>query len=1056
MKRRLLFIVLTLLFSASLWAQQRAIKGKVTSQSDGQPMAGVSVVVKGTTNGTQTDGDGNYTIDVESGKVLQFSSVGYKIKEVTVKSGLVINIQLEDDQKQLGEVVVTALGISRKERSLGYSTQKVNGDNLTLTKEQNVLGSLAGKISGVQVVGSSGASMGGTQSIKIRGVNSISGNDQALIVVDGTPVSNDNYSSRTGRDYGNIAQDINPEDIESVNVLKGPAASALYGMRGQYGVIMITTKKGAKDKTKVEFSSSYSIDKAFNFMPVQNLYGGGASQTFPLTKNGEKMVDTKQDMSWGPKMDGTPVRQFYSFYPQDADYGKLTPFVPQPNNIQDYYNTGTTANNNISITGGNEKLTFRMSYNNTNTKGVEPNTYLRRNNLSVSGDVKASEKISFNANINFANNKGQRPGQGSEDGSRYMNQWFQRSLDMNKLRNYKYSDGTYGQWSLSNWDDPSANNYLKALYWNNPYFAMYENPSHDSRNRFFGNAGISYQVLPTLKLTGTVRGDTYTQNFDSRTTLGGTGTISNSFAVAKYENREMNYEFLAQYKKQFGNFDISANAGANLYTVDYSSLTQSTAGGLSSPNFFNIAASIDKPIVTNSFAKKQVRSFYGLASIGYKDIYFLDVTLRNDISSTLPQNNNSYYYPSVSFSAVFGDLLKWEPLSYGKVRVSYAKAGSDVAPYQTANPFAIDNTAGTMVAISLPNTYFTEDLMPAYANSFEVGTDLKFLNNRLGLNITYYDQKNKNQVITLSTPSESGYTSLVTNAGNISNKGFEASLSATPIKLNKFSWDVSANISRNKSKIIELHPQFKTYTLETNSYSSISQLLIAEEGKSFGSLITTGIKYDPATGKMLLDANNLPVFEANQNFGTMVPDFTGGLQNTFKYKNFALSASIDFQGGGQFFSRTKLLSTKTGIAVETAAINENGKNVRDPLAEGGGVKVNGISAATGQEVTAFVDSQKYYTAIGTKAYNLFLYDASYIKLREVRLGYTFSKKEFAKLPASSVNLAFTVRNPLMIWQKAPKGLDPSELSSGSSGLSWNESGELQSVRSFGLNLNVSF
>lgn len=1044
------------------YAQQRTVSGVVTD-ANGAPLPLVSVVEKGGRGGTTTNDQGQFTLTLTTARpVLVFSYAGLKSQEVTVGDGNTYDISMNADGGTMSEVVVTALGITRKERSLGYSTQEVKGENLTLTKEQNVLGSLAGKIAGVQVIGASGASMGGTQKIKIRGVNSIGGASDPLIVVDGTPISNANFAGRNGGDFGNLGQDVNPEDIESINVLKGPAASALYGIRGQYGVIMITTKKGAKGAKKVQvaLNSAYSIERVGNFMPLQNLYGGGSSQTWRTLANGEKYVDMSIDESWGPKMDGTMVRSVFSFHPLDPEYGKLTPFVPHPNNIKDFYETGSNLNNGITVSGGNENSTFRLSFNDTRIEGVEPNTWLRRNNLGLSASLDLTRKLSVSTNVNYATNNGQRPSQGYDGGSRYLVQWFQRNVDMNRLKDYKYPDGTFVNWNLSRPASDGTMNSYKALYWNNPYFEAYENINSDNRDRFFGDVGLTYQVLSGLKLSGFVRGDMFTQNIEDREAFG--GRYIPSYSVGKYQNREMNYEFLGQYNKGWGDLSLNANLGANLYKRRYNYLDQATAGGLSSPGFYNIAASVNRPSVASYLLRKEIRSMYGMASLGFKNTYFLDASLRNDNSSTLPESNNSYWYPSLSGSMVFSELLKWSPLSYGKIRASYAMAGSDLNPYQTSFAFGVGSnystTSSTINTLYVPDLLANPDIEPSFAHSYEAGLDLQFFNNRLGIDATYYIQKNKNQILNLDVSGTSGYSSTVINAGLIQNKGVELTLTGKPVQLKNFGWDATFNISRNRNKVVELYPGTDVYALDVNTYSGVSVYLNSYVGQPFGSLIGKAYQRDSATGKILLGSNNLPLYTAaNHNFGSVLPDYTGGLQNTFRFFGFDLSAMIDFQKGGQFFSWSKMLAVKTGMAEETAGLNDKGKNVRDPLADGGGVKVEGISAATKQPVSTYVDARAYYrTTLGTHVYEEWLYDASYVKLRELRLGYTIPRSVLGKTPFSSVNLALIARNPAMLWQKAPKGLDPTELSTGASSISWLETGALNTVRSYGVNLNINF
>jgi TonB-linked SusC/RagA family outer membrane protein len=1061
---RLAFLTITaiwLLSPALVFAQSRQITGTVTL-ANGDPLAGASVTVKGSKTGVSANDAGRFTINVTgSNPTLVITAAGYTPQELSIGSSTDYSVTL-NPTGQLEAVVVTALGISRRERSLGYATQQVKGENLTLTKEQNVLGSLAGKVAGVQVVGSSGASLGGTQKIKIRGVNSLNGNDQPLIVVDGTPISNSNFSSSNGNgpDLGNIAQDINPDDIESVNVLKGPAASALYGLRGQYGVILITTKKGKKGSRKidVQYSGAFSVERVGNFMPLQDIYGVGNNQTFLTLANGQKYV-SGNDESWGPKMDGTPVRMFFSFYPQDPEFGQLTPFVPQPNNIKEFFESGNNINNTISVTGGNENMTFRLSYNNAHIKGVIPNTHLTRNNISVNTSLDLTKKLTLGANLNFGNNKGRRPSQGYQGTGTGHVQWFQRNIEMKRLKNYRYPDGTIKHWNVNPNTTTGIITNNRPSDWNNPYFDAYENVNDDSRDRLFGDFNVSYQLIPGLRLSAFLRGDMYTQNVSHKEALG--SRLDEGYAVAKYQSKEYNYEFLAQYQKLFGDWSLNLNLGANKYDVNFSSVSGNTVGGLVSPRFYSLAGSVARPNVASFIRKKRVRSVYGMASFGFKETYFLDASIRNDVSSALPVDNNSYSYPSVSASMIFSELLNWKPLSYGKVRASYAVAGADLSPYQTGFSFNVGtpytSSTTTINPLTMPDVLNNPNIEPSFAKAFETGIDLRFLNNRLGVDFSYYNQKNENQIISLDVSGASGYSSTVVNAGLIENKGIELSLTGTPVQSKFFTWNTTINYARNRSMVKELYPGINVYNLDQNVYSSVPIFLNAAVGKPFGSLVGQAYLRDEATGKIVLDANNLPIHQTNYDFGSVLPDFTGGFLNNFKIWKFDLSAMIDFQSGGQFFSWSKMLAVKSGQAAETAVMNDRGFNVRDPVANGGGVKITGISQATKQEVTAYVDARTYFrNVIGTRIYEEWLYDASYVKLREVSLAYNFDRQLLNRTPFKSAKLAVIARNPLMIWQAAPKGLEPSELSYGSGSISWLEKGEFQTVRSYGVSLNLSF
>jgi TonB-linked SusC/RagA family outer membrane protein len=1061
MMKTLPLLGVLMLFSALNLYAQRIIKGNVSDSKDKRPLPGVSVSLKGTTTGTITNNNGDFSVTTtNTDAVLVFRYIGYLSQEKPVGRETVIGIQLTEDNQQLNEVVVTALGIRRDQKSLGYSAQQIKGSDVTVTKDQNFISDLAGKIAGAQVTGSSGANLGGTAKIKLRGINSLNGSGSPLMVVDGTPVAQDNFSdTENGVDRGSITQDINPDDIESVSVLKGPAASALYGLRGQYGAMLITTKKGIKGAKNISVSvnSAFSLDHISNFLPSQDIYGVGNNQTFLTLANGQKYINGN-DESWGPKMDGTPVRMYYSFYPQDPKYGELTPFVPHPNNIKDYYQTGQNINNGVTITGGSENSSYRFSYNNNYIKGTIPNTSLTRNNFGLSTSLNLNSKLTFGANVNYANNNAQRPTQGYQGSFTGAQQWFQRNLDIERLRNYKYPDGTILNWNVN----PNSAGVItsnRPSDWDNPFFNAYEVLNNDSRDRVFGDINLSYQVLPGLKLSGFARSDFYTQNITNQTAFG--GRLDEGYAVGKYQNTENNYEFLGQYDKKWNDFSANFLLGANLLTQHYTQLYSATVGGLSSPGNYTIAASVNRPLSTSYIRKKEVRSAYATGSFGYKDTYFLEGSIRNDISSTLPSNNNSYWYPSVSGSFVFSELLKWAPLSFGKLRAGYAIAGSDLDPYQTSLTYALGTvyptTTSSINPLTVPDLLKNPEIKPSFANSFELGTDLRFFKNRLGLAFTYYNQQNKNQIINLSVSGASGYNQTVVNAGLIENKGIELSLTGRPVQTKLFSWDATFNVAHNASKIKALYPGINTYQLDVETYSSVSVYLNSTVDQGFGNIVGQGYQRDAATGKILLGPDNMPLYEANHNFGSVLPKFTGGFQNSFQVGKFNLAAMIDFQQGGQFFSWSQMLSVKSGQAAQTAELNDKGFNVRDPLASGGGVKVTGVSKATGEEVTAYVDARGYYrNVLGTQVTENWIYDASYIKLREVSLGYTFDKKTLGRSPFKGAKIAVIARNPWMIWQKAPKGVDPSELSSGSNSISWIEKGELPTVRSYGLNLSLTF
>lgn len=1029
------------------------ISGAVTDSKTGTPLVGVNVYVMGTSIGTATNEGGRYSLEVpDNVDSLRFTYIGYKAQYIAINGRSVINVQMVPSVQQFDELVVTALGITRRERSVGYATQQVEGEDLSFTNEMNVIGSLSGKIAGLRVTGSSGAQLGGASVVQIRGVSSISGGDSPLIVVNGTPISNRRFGGSTGTDYGNIAQDINPSAIKSVSVLKGPAATALYGIRGQNGVIIYTTKDGAGvEGFTVEVNTGLSIQKTYNFFQTQNIYGGGYSQEFETLPNGQPFVEIYADESWGPKMgEDVMVREFFSFYPQDPMYGKLTPFSAHPDNIKKFYETGVTNNFGITVAGGANRSNYRLSFNRTDISGVYPNTELGRVNLGLSAAIDATDRWTFSTDISYASNDASRPTQGSESGRGYLKQWFQRQISMERMKNYRYPDGTVLHWNMQG--PSSATGEIEdrsPLYWANPYWSAYKNTTHDFRDRLFGNIGFSFDAAPFLAITGHIRGDMYIQNIEGKTAVGGGETPG--YSVNKYQNMEMNYELNAKFNQTWDELSLSATVGTNLFHRTYSSLEQATAGGLISPGYYNIDASVDRPEVDSYKLEKKILSAYGLVTLGYNATYFLSASMRGDKTSTLPENNNTYWYPSVSGSFVFSELINWEPLSFGKLRLSYAQAGDDLSPYQTSTIYGIGTVYNGIKTLYIPNEINNPNIKPNISKSYEVGVDLNFFG-RLGIHATYYLQKSENQIISLNISGTSGYGSAIINAGLIENKGFELSLTGRPIQTTDFTWNAIFNISKNINKVVRLHPDIDLYKHAESEYSSVKTFLNSYEGGPYGVLVGVGYQRDEATGKILVGDDGMPLYtEANQKFGSILPDFVGGFQNIFNYKNFSLSTMISFQAGGQFFSRTLLLSRKTGIAPITAAINDNGNNVRDPVSEGGGVKISGISAATGQPVTTYVDAHDYYNNImGDKIYEWTVVDASYIKLDEIRLGYNFGQNLIEALPVKSIEVAVFARNPVMIWQKAPQGINPSIMQG------WYESSQLPSVRTFGFNLNFTF
>ncbi len=1049
--KKVLFTLIALICFVGFAAAQRTITGKVTSKS-GEPLVGVSVVIKGTTNGAITDLDGNYTLQApKNAATLVYSYVGSLSKEIPIGSSDAINAILLEDASVLSEVVVTALNISRSKKSLGYSVQDVKGENLTLARDANVANALAGKVAGVQVLGQSGAKFG-TPNIRIRGVNSLTGGDP-LYVVDGTPTD--------------ISQ-VNMDDVENLSVLKGPAATALYGNRAASGVVIITTKRAKVGSGGFEINHSSTYDVVGALPDYQNEYGGGYSQdweTFSYNPavhpaawssyNGQKILDYSADESWGPKIDNSPHRSAASWQ-QGPGFGQLTPFSANPNNVRDFFEKPLSHNTNIAFSRATELFSTRISYTHINTNGIMPNSNQKKDFISAKNSVNVTKNFSVNLNINYTNtNTLNRPADqygssgGVLDGFNQtigsFNQWFQRQLSIDDLKNYKNADGTFRSWNIGGPTDP------KPKYWDSPYTQMYESTNKQKQERLFGDFGLTYKFTDFLKASVTARRDLDTYNGEGRIAYGtlnegGKGGMSTYTTTSK----EDNYEGILSYNQNFAGdkISVSATAGGNMRNNEVRTYFQQTVGGLTTPGFYNIAASKDRPNISNRLFNRKVNSVFANASFGYGNFAYIDVSARNDWSSTLPVANNSYFYPSISGSFVFTELLPQNDiLSFGKIRAGFAKVGTDVGPYNINPIFGTGNPYGSNAIQTIPSTLLNQDLKPGLSSSYEGGVDLKFFRNKLGIEFTAYQNDNKNQIIPLAVSPTSGFSNAIINAGNIQTKGLELHIFVNPIQTNDFDWNFDINLDRSRSKVVELAPGLTNYQLGS-TWRGLT--INAREGEEWGLFNGRKIQVDAASGKRIVGADGQYVFDLNKNLGSVLPEFKGGMVNTLKYKDFVLRFNIDFIVGGKFFSVTRMFNAYSGLAAETAGLNELGKPKRDPVASGGGIILDGVTA-DGKTNTTRVETQSFYEDASFALHDYWMFDQTFVKLREVALGYTVPKKSLGNMPVKSVYVGLLIRNPLMIYSAVGKGIDISEAES-----YWTEGGQLPSVRSFGLNVKFGF
>lgn len=1072
--RKILFL-LALLFPLVQVFSQRTITGTVTSADDGAPLPGVTVTAKAVAGvGTITKADGTYSIQVnDEVKTLVFSFIGMATQEFEIGNQTTIDVVMQSSDITVDDVVVTALGVTREERSLGYSVQEVSADDIAVKDAVSISNSLQGRIAGVQIKSAYGT-VGGSSSVMIRGAASLGGTNQPLFVVDGTPISNfNNNNFYEGYDYGNGAQDINPDDVQSVSVLKGAAATTLYGNRGANGVIIITTKSGKKNQgLGVEVNSTTTFDKAYIFPDFQNEYGGGRSLdffTFDYAASGlgpewakydgqAIIPDAGRDESWGPKLEGQQVLQWDSFVPESENYNQTRPWVAHPDNYKDFFNTGVTLSNSVAITGGSEKSSFRLGYTNVNQKGVVPNSELKKNIVSFKGTNKLNDKIEVFANVNYIKQETKglmRFGyhEGGENVVGALRIWTQRQVDVNLLRKYTYSDALGEQvgWNLRDMSDGRI--YLR--WSNNPFWSLDNIYAVNAKDRMYGNIGFKVQIMDGLSFTGTARTDYYTLLFNDRVGSGGTTTdyYGESTSTA-YEN---NFEGLFNFNRKLtGDLNLNAVFGGNIRYSQSKDNDIGTVDGLVVENFFNVSNSVSPASSSSSFSERQTNSLFATASIGFKDMLYLDLSGRNDWSSTLPVDKNSYFYPSISASFVFSELLNQQNiLSFGKFRAGYARVGSDTWAYRLYNSYAL-SSFGTTTTFTVDDVRNNPNLKNETTGEFEMGLETSFLNARVGAEFTYFNRKTFDQIFSLDVSGTTGYSSALINGGELQNTGFEMVLYGTPVKSADFSWDISFNYSSYKSKLNSLYGDLTEYEIASTSRVYVSAVVDGDYGVMY---TRDGYSYDDQGNKLVDDAGYFVNSGEPTKIGNILPDFNGGIMNTFRYKAFTFSALVDFQVGGLVYSFGNQWSTKAGQTAMTVGNNDLGNPVRDLVADGGGIRSDGVfepgTPNEGQPNDIYIDARLYYQHMNNYFVEHFIYDASYVKLRELKFGYTLPNSLTSKLKLRDVNISIVARNVALLHSNTD-GFDPEQVNSISNAAFAFEGGSLPSSRSIGFNINLKF
>ena len=1053
--KKILFLTLAFLVCIlDVYSQGRTISGKVSSSEDGKSLPGVTVAIKGTTMGVISDLDGNYSISFKEPKgILVFSFIGMQPQEVEVNaSSNKYDVTLEPTSVALSAFVVTALGVTREKKTLGYAVQEVSSSDLNQAKDANIVNSMSGKIAGVQVT-SGGSAIGSSSRIIIRGNSSFSGN-QPLFVVDGTPIDNatNNNGGDGGLDWGNTASDIDPNNIESMTVLKGANAAALYGSRATNGVIIITTKKGGKGARKlgVDFSSSVVYNKPAYFPTFQNQYGGGWDGSEYIwkqynEKNGTSLsyndyakqfsynyvdgngggVNDAWPVNWGPRMDAGLLLNQWSTGPN-------SPWISRPDNVKDWFNTGVTYENSLSATSNGDKASGRISYTSLRSTGIVDNTDQNQNTVTGNINLTPSPKLTISSNLT------------------YLKKWSENIPQVG----YNYADIT--AWLPRDFPTQTVHDLFKEKGNDGFIFGGADNPFYTLRNtnsllrdRFYGNLSATYKLTSWLSANARAGMDYYSEGRKSITQAGTQSNISRKrggqFNQTEINNKEVNADVTLNFDKKFGDIRIDGLVGANYRNNSYRSQSMG-ASDLTVPDLYTISNVKGTPNVSMYESEYETQSVYFAANGSYKDFLFLGVTGRNDWSSTLPQESWSYFYPSVSLGLSVLDAfsLKSDVLSFAKIRASWAKVGGSTGPYQLNKTYS----AGTYSGVSVFYPAGTQPpigLKPQETKSYEIGADLRFWKDRISVDVTYYDQTTVNQILSVATSSTTGYTSMKLNAGEIENKGVELMINGKIIeKPSGFNWNVSVNWAKNKNMVNSLYGDLQSYVIGSGG-SGMKSLGIP--GKEWG--ILWGLPYvRNAEGKIVVDAQGIPkTTSVGKELGSVTPKWTGGITNSFNYKGINFSFLVDMRIGGDIFSGQIWHSYPTGSYMNS---------VKDGVRENGLI-VDGVFE-DGTPNNVRVSAQDYYG--GSWMWNNLeysIYDGTYVKLRELVLGYDFNVNKVKWL--YKLNLSLSCRNVAILYRdKYVKqfGFDPEQgFGGGDNGLGF-ENFQLPTTRNYGVKLSVGF
>jgi len=1021
-------VMLLLTTTSMLWAQSRTVTGKVTDEED-SGLPGVNVLLQGSTVGTVTDIEGNYSIAVQGDNpVLVFTSVGYESLTEEIGNRTTVNVNLLPDLTQLSEVVVTALGVEKEKKSLGYSVSEVDGEDLVQAREINLGNALSGRVAGVNV-SSSATGPAGSSRVVIRGNSSLGGNNQPLYVVDGIPIDNSQLGSAGmwgGTDAGDGLSSINPDDIAEISVLKGNTAAALYGSRASNGVILITTKKGSARKgVGVELNSNLTFENIINNFDFQQQYGHGT--------RGVKPVDEEEALSfglqsWGGPLDGSDVVQFD---------GVSRPYVYQGDPYESFYNTGITFTNTLSLYGGNETANYRFSASNLDNDAVIPNAGYNRKNFTMNVNGKFAKKLSFSAKAQYSiEDTDNRPRLSDSPGNaNYTVGTLPPSINVEDLKGPTDKLGANESGTEFRFND---NNFVT-----NPYWGAYQFVNSDERNRIIGSTMLKYDFTDWLYIQGRIGLDRYVRRSTNIEPYGTNYKPLGGISEGARTVQEVNADIMIGADKQFGSIGLNAFVGGN--RMRRSNENFSANGQDFNIPFFHIISNAKNQNPNLSISEKGINSVYGSAEFSYNDFLFLTVTGRNDWFSTLAADKNSVFYPSVGTSFVFSDALnmpQW--ISFGKLRASWAQVGGDTNPYNIALTYGLvgqGHQGAALAAISqgsIPNS----NLQPLIVTETEVGFDVRFLDDRIGIDFAYYDRLTEDDIVSASISNTSGYGGVVVNVGEMRNYGIELLVTGQPVVTSNFTWEVAVNVAQNNNEVLQLAEGIKF--LSGDQARSRNVFIRHAVGYPYSSI--WGRTHKTINGQKVYDVDGLPIRSDDiELLGSGVHDFTSGITNSFRYKNLTLSALIDIKTGADLFSGTNLTAYSRGLHQNTLEGRENGLTFSG-VDENGEAKTFNIAAE---------DVQDYYSRVASEITEEFIYDASFAKLRSVQIGYNLPSSLMSSTPFSSATVSFVGRNLLLLWSNV-ENTDPESnysTSNNSQGLEWFG---VPQYRSYGFNVNIKF